>query len=129
MLLEQARLDKELIDVYKLSKKYGIKTLSTEVCKRLHLNLQDIWVEGSKENGGSKKKYKAENVISAVTKIAEIYESYINSTSREPHKIVVTPTGSVVILDEKKYMPARVSIVLLPEPLDALSSSSFHTPI
>jgi hypothetical protein len=51
-LLETQGLDKELIEVYKLAKKYGINTLADEVSYRLNSKLRGICVEGIKDSEG-----------------------------------------------------------------------------
>jgi hypothetical protein len=48
-LLEIQGLDKELIEVYKLSQKYGILSLMSEVRTRLNTKLHSITVDNSKE--------------------------------------------------------------------------------
>jgi hypothetical protein len=105
MLLEAQGLSNELVDLYKLAKKYGIKSLENEVGQRLQMKLSGISVESTVESGvgNGKKKYKAGNVINAVGKLAEIYENAINESSIEKNKILLLPSGMIVILDETKY--------------------------
>ncbi len=123
MLLDLEGFDKELIEVYKLAKKYGVTILMEEVRKRLHQKLKGISVEDAKDVGG-KKKCKAGNVIDAVTEVARKYEAFINESSSDEHKIVMLPNGAALIIDAKRYQALMEEGIQLSLPEQGCTTSA-----
>lgn len=107
-LMDMEGFDKELIDTYKLAKKYGLNLLQEEIRKRLRIKLKNTTIDDSKEGKScfilvGKKKCKAANVMESLTELAKNYERVINNSYTEEHKVIMLPNGSALIIDNDKY--------------------------
>ena len=112
-LMDIEGFDDELIDTYKLAKKYGLVKLQEEIKNRLHNKLKGITIDESKDG---KKKCKAMSVIESLSELAKKYEGIIKDKITEEHKLIMLPTGTALIIDATKYNALLEDVIIVELP-------------